>query len=67
MAMITPSSGAPPSSSMLTRQPGRMPQLPAVGAATIRPMEALHPATESARAMALPRKGPQSPPPVRSA
>ena len=44
-----------------------MPQEPAVGLATMRPMEALHPATLSARAIAPVMKLPQSPPPVRFA
>ena len=43
---------------MEMRHPGRMPQLPAVGAATIRPMAALQPATASALVMALERKPP---------
>ena len=53
-----------------------MPHAPAVGAATILPMHALHSATDSARAMARPMTGPLTafsacaksliaPPPVR--
>ena len=39
-----------------------MPQLPAVGVATIRPMEALQPATDRARAMAWSMMVPDRPP-----
>ena len=67
MDMTTSRSAKPRSSYRDTRHPGRMPQLPAVGAATIRPMEALQPATASALEMARVIKGPQSPPSVRSA
>ena len=37
-----------------------MPQLPAVGAATMRPMDALQPATASARVIAPERSEPHS-------
>ena len=67
MDMTTSRSVKPRSSYSDTRHPGRMPQLPAVGAATMRPMEALHPATASAREMARDRNGPHSPPPEVSA
>ena len=45
-----------------TRQPGKMPQLPAVGVATMRPMAALQLLTASARAMALVMRLPVKPP-----
>ena len=64
--MIMPRSSKCRSSYSDTRQPGRMPQLPAVGAATIRPMDALHPATASALEMARLIKLLHSPPLVRS-
>ena len=41
------------------RQPGRIPQLPAVGAATIFPIAALQPATARALDMAFDMKPPQ--------
>ena len=47
---------------MGTRQPGKMPQLPAVGVATMRPMAALQLLTASARAMALVMRLPVKPP-----
>ena len=62
MAITASLSGTFPSSRRVRMHPGRMPQLPAVGAATIRPMDALHPATDRALAIALPRKGPHRPP-----
>ena len=48
----------PFSSCMVIRAAGRMPQLPAVGAATIRPMEAFNSETASARERAPGRKEP---------
>jgi len=45
-----------------TRQPGKMPQLPAVGVATMRPMAALQLLTASARAIALVMRLPVKPP-----
>ena len=67
MDMITSFRSMPFSSIMVRRQPGRMPQLPAVGVATIRPMEALQPATDRARAMAWSMMVPDRPPWVRDA
>ena len=48
----------PFSTCMVISAAGRMPQLPAVGAATIRPMEAFNSETASARYRAPERKGP---------
>ena len=58
--MIASFSGTPLSSHIEIRQPGIIPQEPAVGAATILPMAALHPDTDRALDMAPARKGPQS-------
>ena len=51
-----------PASSTDRTAPGRMPQDPAVGAATILPMAALHSEVATARAMASLTKLPQMPP-----
>ena len=51
---------APRCSIMASTAPGRMPQLPAVGLATMRPMAALYSATEMAMAMAQAASGPES-------
>ena len=48
MAITQSCSGHPFSACIVRRAAGRMPQLPAVGAATMRPMEAL--SSETARA-----------------
>ena len=60
---ITPASRLQRSSSTMdTTVPGRIPQEPAVGAATILPMAALYSATATARAMARLRNAPVMPP-----
>ena len=59
--------GSPLSSYMETRQPGRIPQEPAVGVATILPIAALQLDTHIALPMAFVKKIPESPPPVFSA
>ena len=53
-----------PSASRDATVPGNIPQEPAVGAATMRPMAALFSLTASARAMERPTKPPQMPPPA---
>ena len=55
------------SSYMEIKQPGRMPQLPAVGDATILPIAALQPDTAKALLNARVINEPHSPPPETSA
>ena len=47
---------------MVITAPGRMPQLPAVGLATILPIAALHSATDMAVAIACVANAPDTPP-----
>ena len=61
-AMTAARSSHRPSSSMETMVPGKMPQDPAVGAATTLPMAALYSETAMARAIARLRNVPVIPP-----
>ena len=58
-ASTASSSVAPRSSIMASTAPGRIPQAPAVGAATIFPMQALHSAVARAYTSARPSRFPQ--------
>ena len=65
-AFTAVSSGRFFSSMVVSTAAGKMPQLPAVGDATIRPMQALHSDTAKALASALPKNGPHKLSPLRA-